>query len=286
MYIKILAISLMCIGAFAFPPDMVNSNLLSDNGVLKENSLTPIKSESLTIIFGGEIVLSGVLERVNAYEEGEITDSFRFYPDKNLTKYIPFVYYNIGAYIERLDFSDQNLKQIKFEPIPFGIALKMGNLTPKSLSKRIFGTSSMRVEVQLKEYGFYSEGDAGRDAWATLVSIKELGKAYYTYNKVPNFELDGFSCDCYPLLYNSKDDYVNLRESPNGTIITRILKQDMLSNGAVLVTADVDYPQCDTTQNPPSCAGWIKVWYFPPHARDGRDGILGVVHGSQITFNK
>ena len=76
------------------------------------------------------------------------------------------------------------------------------------------------------------------------------------------------------LEYNSKDDYVNIRDKANGKIIGKILKRDMIYNGGVLLLVDINGDLSDWEKN------WIEVYYLPPDDNDSKGTIHGFIHGS------
>ncbi len=84
----------------------------------------------------------------------------------------------------------------------------------------------------------------------------------------------------------TNDDFVNLRESPNGVIIARIYKKDFSD---ILV---IEVPQTrllgfnqnqkiDTYDKE-----WYKVIYFLPNTRKTKDAKAGFIHKSQIDFGE
>ena len=69
----------------------------------------------------------------------------------------------------------------------------------------------------------------------------------------------------------SSDEYVNLRASPNGKIITQMKMKDQ--HKALLLKQHFWNLQKQE---------WIEVYYFPPKAKDSDLPMVGVVHISQI----
>ena len=69
---------------------------------------------------------------------------------------------------------------------------------------------------------------------------------------------------------------MNIRDKANGKVIGKILKNDMINNGWILLAIDnYYYYEIDDK-------GWYEVYYMPPNTKDGKDAIHGFVHGSQI----
>ncbi len=252
---------------WAFPPDAAHFNeLLSDNGKMTKNTLKVKKLDgtysAAKIYFDGEVTLTGVLERADDFEAN---NALRFYPDNNID--LPFLFstdsHNIDDYKE-------------FERLDFGILLDDKNVNlPSPLNKAFLGVSAVRAEVTIRNYSFYGEGEAGREAYGELVNFKLLGDIKTEYFDKYNYEFKGEAI--YSILeYNSKDDYVNIRDKPNGKIIGKILKNDMINNGGLLLEVDINGDLSDWEKN------WIEVYYLPPDDNDGKDAIHGFVHGSQI----
>ena len=255
---------------WAFPPDAAHFNeLLSDNGKMTKNTLKVKKLDgtysAAKIYFDGEITLTGVLERADDFETN---NALRFYPDNNID--LPFLFstdsHNIDDYKE-------------FERLDFGILLDDKNVNlPSPLNKAFLGVSAVRAEVTIRNYRFYGEGDAGREAYGDIVGFKALGDVETKYFSKNNYNSGNVSYN--ELQYNSQDNYVNIRDKANGKIIGKILKRDMIYNGGVLLSingAGIDYENYRDIETK-----WLEVFYLPPEAKDGKDAIHGFVHGSQI----
>ena len=256
---------------WTFPPsEAYFSELLSDNGKVIKNTLKVKKLDgtysAAQIYFDGEITLTGVLERADDFETN---NALRFYPDNNID--LPFLFstdsHNIDDYKE-------------FERLKFGILLNDKNVNlPSPLNKAFLGVSAVRAEVTIRNYSFYGEGEAGREAYGDLVNVKLLDDVQIEYFSKDN------SADVYynpgnsyyiKLKYNSQDDYVNIRDKANGKIIGKILKNDMINNGGLLLAIDSNYGSEEKD--------WREVYYLPPNAKDGKDAIHGFVHDSQVKF--
>lgn len=65
----------------------------------------------------------------------------------------------------------------------------------------------------------------------------------------------------------TKDEFVNLRKSPNGEILTPIYKKDF--DKIILKRLGVEDK-------------WLKVLYFPPNVSDEKEALTGYIHNSQI----
>ncbi|WP_028330176.1 hypothetical protein [Brachyspira alvinipulli] len=245
------------------------SELLRDNGKVTKNTLK-VKNIDDTysvskIYFSGEITLTGVLERTDNCDGWVIYSGLRFHPDNNIG--LPFLF---STYC--LEYLDDD---VEFGRWNFGVLLENIKVKlPEPLkNKRFLGAAAVRAEVTIRNYHFYGAGEAGGEAYGELVNFKLLGDIkteYFTKDNYNNRNYYG------TLEYNSKDDYVNIRDKANGKIIGKILKNDMINNGGLLLEADVHGKFSDWEKN------WIEVYYMPPNAKDGKDAIYGFVHGSQI----
>ncbi|TVL43256.1 hypothetical protein A9X84_09835 [Brachyspira hyodysenteriae] len=258
---------------WAFPPsEAYFSELLSDNGKVTKNTLKVKKIDggnysAAQIYFDGEITLTGVLERTDNSDVDTIYSALRFYPDNNID--LPFLfstsYHNIDDYKE-------------FERLDFGVLLENIKVKlPEPLNKRFLGAAAVRAEVTIRNYSFYGEGEAGREAYGDLVNIKLLDDVQIEYfSKDNSADVYYYAGNSYyiKLEYNSKDDYVNIRDKANGKIIGKILKNDMINNGGILLAIDDYYGSGEKD--------WCEVYYMPPNAKDGKDAIYGFVHSSQI----
>lgn len=271
----ILSVNLL----LAFPPNNAYfDNLLSDNGKIIKNTLKIKKLDSTyscaTIYFDGEITLTGVLERSTENDMEDIYASLRFYPDNNIN--LPFLY---TTHSHNIKYYKEKEKEKEFARLYFGVLLDDKNVSlpePLALNKRFLGVSAVRAEVTIRNYHFYGEGEADREAYGELVHFKALGDIQTEYLTKDNYYGGVYY---YKLEYNSKDDYVNIRDKPNGKIIGKILKNDMINNDALLLYI-VNLEGEDLV----SIANWVEVLYFPPNAKDERDAFYGFVHASQVKY--
>ena len=71
---------------------------------------------------------------------------------------------------------------------------------------------------------------------------------------------------------NHNNDFVALRKSPNGEVITPIHKKDFDSVTIKRLTSDD--------------SSWVKVLYFPPNISDEKNAIVGYIRTSQIDNNR
>ncbi len=191
----------------AFPPyEPYFANLLSDNGKVTKNTPKAYDVKD-KVYFDGEITLTGVLERADNDDPDFNYTALRFYPDNNID--LPFLYVSYAYYLENQGAYKKNnswdFSNVKFERLRFGVLLDDKNINlPTPLNKRFLGVSAVRVEITIKDYYFYGEGEAGKEAYGKIVSFKALGDIqtkYFTRNtyndgKVKYDELE----------YNSKNE--------------------------------------------------------------------------------
>ena len=86
------------------------------------------------------------------------------------------------------------------------------------MDKKIFAIVAARAKVRLKDYRFYGEGDAGHEIYANIERVEILSGISISplaYEDLGSLRLK----------YKSADSYINLRQSPNGTIITQIKRE-------------------------------------------------------------
>lgn len=267
---------------------------LSNKGVMSKNTLKNKMCENDSKFinmgcFSGEVELTGAV--VSAYNHEYEANVFevRFYPDTNLD--LPFLYVSFcdatdkerGAVFDEATRSwDCSNVKLKFERLHFGVALKIDTkkvFLPKEITNKHLGENGIRAKVRLKDYGFFGEGDAGGDAWATLVEFSPLGEMY---------EISKDDGDFAILDYKSKDSFINLRDKPRGNIITQIQKSDILYGKGKNLTKG----QIWATFSKYACFDksaldeWIEVFYLPPEATKPQEAIYGYIHKSQIGFHQ
>ncbi|PPS22502.1 hypothetical protein DJ52_04410 [Brachyspira murdochii] len=249
---------------------------------MTKNTLKAYNVESYGMVyFDGEITLTGVLERADNEDMGDNYTALRFYPDSNIE--LPFLYALSKMYLENQGASKYgdswDFSGVEFERLDFGVLLKNIEVKlPEPLNKRFLGAAAVRAEVTIRNYRFYGEGEASREAYGDIVGFKALGNVETEYFTKNNYNAGEVYYS--ELQYNSKDDYVNIRDKANGKIIGKILKRDMINNNAVLLSINgsgIDYMNYENFEK-----NWYEVFYLPPEAEDGKDAIHGFVHGSQI----
>ncbi|MGX2983094.1 ankyrin repeat domain-containing protein [Helicobacter sp. 23-1045] len=286
---KKLSLALLIVGflaqvAFAFPPDFCYEckPYLSNKGVMSKNTLKRINCADKfanMACFSGEVELTGVV--VSAYHN-EYDENFfqtRFYPDNNLD--LPFLrwgYCDGGVFDEKMQRLDCSKVKVKFERLDFGVLLKIDSkkvFLPKAIADKHLGESRIRAKVRLKDYSFYGEGEAGHDAYATLIEFSPLGKVYEHYEDGGEF---------ISLKYGSKDSFVNLRDKPNGNIIAQIKREDMRCGAENDEILWADYPPDTKIEKLPQNK-WLEVFYYPLNAKKPQEAIYGYIHSSQLKLS-
>lgn len=258
-------------------PQLYNTSLLSNNGKMLSNTLSPAMAEErYGVHFDGEVELTGVLEMAYEFDQGAW--HWVFYPDSNLKLPFAFDPYKQGVYNEQLKKWDY--KNASFnEKTNFGVLVgidEVYRILPYDLHAKeiIFGAVAVRAQVVLKGYGF----DGTRDFPLRVGHIMKfkalspISKHYYDIGVAPHLQK----------LPKTKDSYINLRGKPKdddgkkaGEIITQIQVEDLKNKRAFVYRID-DY----------AIGKWLKVFYFPPSAKSGRDAISGYIHSSQIESKK
>lgn len=270
--------SLLVAVAFGFPRELTHTGLLSDSGTMSYDSLTLISGtdDVEEVSFGGEVELTGVLEKGYEGEMEGSQISLRFYPDKNLA--LPFLYDSLMGVDE--------LKKIDFTKHRENRAVLIRNARELTLpgelgmDKKIFGIVAARAKVRLKDYRFYyGEVDAGHEIYANIECVEILSDVSIS----PYEDLGSLR-----LKYKSADSYINLRQSPNGTIITQIKRGDVAKDfgggasneaGARLYYAGESLSA--RSKGSAQDSAWLGVFYFP---NGTKSPIFGYIHESQAFF--
>ncbi|WP_304207568.1 hypothetical protein [Helicobacter canis] len=271
--------SLLAAVAFGFPRELTHTGLLSDSGIMSYDSLTFIGGIDGTeeVSFGGEVELTGVLEKGYEGEMEGSQISLRFYPDKNLA--LPFLYDSLMGVDE--------LKKIDFTKHRENRAVLIRNARELTLpgelgmDKKIFGIVAARAKVRLKHYRFYGEGEAGHEIYANIERVEILSGISISplaYEDLGSLRLK----------YKSADSYINLRQSPNGTIITQIKRERVAKDfgggasneaGARLYYAGESLSA--RSKGSAQDSAWLGVFYFP---NGTKSPIFGYIHESQAFF--
>lgn len=267
--------SLLAAVAFSFPRELTHTGLLSDSGTMSYDSLTLISGtdDVEEVSFGGEVELTGVLEKGYEGEEEDSQISLRFYPDKNLA--LPFLYHSLMGVdeLKKIDFTKHRENRSVLILNARDLALQ-GEL---GLDKKIFGVVAARAKVRLKHYRFYGEGEAGHEIYANIERVEILGDVSIS----PYEDLGSLR-----LKYKSADSYINLRQSPNGTIITQIKRERVAKDfgggasneaGARLYYAGESLSA--RSKGSAQDSAWLGVFYFPNGAKSP---IFGYIHESQV----
>ncbi len=257
-------------------PQLYNTSLLSNNGTMFSNTLSPEMADGrYWVDFDGEVGLTGVLEM--AYEFNQGAWNWVFYPDSNLELPFSFDPYKQGVY-------DKQLKKWDYKNASFNKKIDLGILVgidevykilPYDLQAKeiIFGAVAVRAQVVLKYYGF----DGTKDFPIKVGHIKKfkalspISKHYYEIGIAPHLQQ-------FP---KTKDSYINLRGEPKndgkkaGEIIAQIQVEDLKNKNAFVYYIWGR-----------SIGEWLRVFYFSPSAKSGKDAILGYIHSSQIESKK
>lgn len=268
--------SLLAAVAFGFPRELTHTGLLSDSGIVSYDSLTFSGTNGVEeVSFAGEVELTGVLEKGYEGEMEGSQMSLRFYPDTNLK--LPFLYHSF--------ISIDELKKIDFTKHRENRAVLIHNARELTLpgelgmDKKIFAIVAARAKVRLKHYRFYGEGDAGHEIYANIERVEILSGISISplaYEDLGSLRLK----------YKSTDSYINLRQSPNGTIITQIKRERVAKDfgggasseaGARLYYAGESLSA--RSKGSAQDSAWLGVFYFP---NGTKSPIFGYIHESQV----
>lgn len=258
-----LSLALMCGMAVADvgPINPEFKSLLRNDDVMEKNTLklkTIFNGDSEQYIeTTGEVVATGVLV--------SSSNGTYFYPDTNLKNVFFDRKQVFQCASEKAMSACLAMKPSKSEGI------KVSNdVVAKTFGGKIYGEQAVRVKAHMSQNG------------STMKSVFALTPPKKSYSAYP---IKGAVTKEFG--YASKDDYVNIRQTPKGTIAGQMLKADMQKpkdSKAILIGAscyededpDGTYVLCNDVN------GWYEVFYFPPGIRHGKDAIHGYIHKSQI----
>ena len=269
-----LSFALMCGMAVADvgPINPEFKSLLRNDGVMEKNTLklkTIFNGDSEQYIeTTGEVVATGVLV--------SSPNGTYFYPDTNLKNVFFDPQKVLRCASEKAMSACLAMKPSKNEGI------KVSNdVVAKTFGGKIYGEQAVRVKAHINSYS-YSDHAMGGHLHVAMKSVFALTPPKKSYSAYP---MKGAVTKEFR--YASKDDYVNIRQTPKGTIAGQMLKADMQkpkASKAILIGAscyededpDGTYVLCNDVN------GWYEVFYFPPGIRHGKDAIHGYIHKSQI----
>lgn len=281
---------------FAKHPPQIDENhaflaLLSDKGEMSGDLKArkcgkDIELGEISLCFDGELTLTGVLVREDNDNGDTLYDALRFYPDKNA--FLPFLFST---------FDIESVENLDFERLKIGVLIeKMDKIKlPKPMNSRIFGTAFMRARVKMREYRVLGEGEAAREAYATLISFTPISEIH---TQTPNLsEIKPEKFEAYfdgsfkqiaifaglPLLkYASKDEFINIRATPNGRVIAKIHAADYKNGGKILLADGVGLDSSNLEPFFTKNAAWVEVFYLPPKAKNTLEALHGYIHSSQL----
>lgn len=240
------------------------------------STLRKDKETESRIYYKGTITLSGVLEWQMYQDEEDFYWRLVFFPD--MPNAIPRLFDNNNEPMLFAIFLNDTLKRdARFQKNSF---LQVSNVLQNDLNQTdgyILGGVAVRVTLTLKDYYIekHLEGESDTYYYAGIkadsIKILENPKRWYIDKRELSSE--------YLLFPNSKDAYINLRQSPNGEILRQIQKTDMPKpceyeeNKGLILELGRDFA------NPK----WIKVAYIPLESKDTSKAIYGVIHESQVS---
>lgn len=269
-----LSLALMC-GITTFAMADINpefKSLLRNDGVMEKNTLKlkDIMNGDGERFIGttGEVVATGVLV--------SSPNGTYFYPDLNLKS----VFFDPQKVLQCA--SEKAMSAcLAMKPNSNGAIEVRGDVVAKTFGGKIYGEQAVRVKAHMNGY-VYSSNSMETDLYISIKNVFALTPPKKSYSAYP---MKGAVTKEFG--YASKDDYVNIRQTPKGTIAGQMLKADMQkpkASKAILIGAscyededpDGTYVLCNDVN------GWYEVFYFPPGIRHGKDAIHGYIHKSQI----
>lgn len=106
-------------------------------------------------------------------------------------------------------------------------------------------------------------------------AVKVLGKASEEKSGLSSYIYVETSMIYYTL--NTEDDYVNIREMPNGKVLSKIYKSDIDK----IFIVDLEQARSNIADKKSINNKWVQVVYFPDK-EDKENFIVGYIHKSQI----
>lgn len=217
----------------------------------------------------------------------------------------PFPFYKTSF---KADSGNFNLDNLFIVPLNY----KLNTVIPKSyLQNGIAGEISFQVDFVLDKDAIIQYGSASKSIFVLYVKDLNInsvkGIKYYDYSEMINTMNDN---NIFNHLYDSffvevsldtDDKFVNVRESPNGKIIHKII----VNNENYKITHQVGYLELDDMSYdfhfmyynfPPRNLfySWFKIlkasksvfkdWYFITCTYDDGKVVRGFIHSSQIGF--
>lgn len=136
---------------------------------------------------------------------------------------------------------------------------------PQWFKDGVWGEISFEAQISMGDfYADYSACSAGDSTKTENITILKQGQE-------KQYDREDYGSEEVKL--KSKDDYVNLRQSPNGKVLAHIELKDSKDYFIVELIQDKNYNENSQ---------WLKVLYFPPHKEKAKDAIMGYIHKSQI----
>lgn len=289
---------------------VMEKNTLKVTGIILKEEREPDCDESPNnycddeVKVSGELVLTGVLVwRPN--------HAVYFFPDSNIKN----IFHN-SKQVAECKRKQPVSECYKIKPSQSSPILIRGDegIILKSLGASIFGRQAMRAKVYLKANGYigydydgpagvrylktsfgtdnfrYYDGEGAQSmSVSKIIPITPVKKVYSNYT--PPSDDCSYYCFIDDIIvsmyrYTSKDNYVNIRQTPKGAIIGQIQKSDMQKpkpqRGAILGASCYKLRDEADPVDCPDVNGWYEVFYFPPGEHDGKDAIHGYIHKSQI----
>lgn len=164
-------------------------------------------------------------------------------------------------------------------------------LLPEWYKEGLGGSVNFEVELELESVMPWKFSCATGNS----IQIKNI-KILKKISENPSQKKDYADNEYYKVTLNTSDNYVNLRNKPNGKILAQIFTKDKeniklinLSNMLWSLNKisewqrQIGYKQkLDFQDSQKLGQEWVKVLYFPPNVQKIKDAKIGYIHKSQI----
>ncbi|WP_416872523.1 hypothetical protein [Helicobacter ganmani] len=165
-------------------------------------------------------------------------------------------------------------------------------LLPEWYKEGLGGSVNFEVELELESVTPWKFSACATGNSIQIKNIKILKKI----SENPSQKKDYEDNEYYKVTLNTSDNYVNLRNKPNGKILAQIFIKDKeniklinLSNMLWSLNKisewqrQIGYKQkLDFEDKQKLGQEWVKVLYFPPNVQKIKDAKIGYIHKSQI----
>ncbi len=223
------------------------------------------------------VTLKGTLKYVIDYSTSACSPDVRytiFTPDDEDFNFLTGSEYN-GALVKKSFKDIENMLPKWFKEtmlagsVSFNVELTLDSIKEEmhSYNKNITFNTGLSQNISACNYGDERE--------IFPKSIKVLDKNSEEKAGLSSYKYVETSMIYYTL--NTEDDYVNIRQTPNGKILSKIYKSNI--NNIVIV--DLEQARSNISDKKSINDKWVQVVYFPDK-KDEYNSIAGYIYKSQI----